>query len=203
MIPPEGLIKSALKNYEITVNRQGWDKPPQFLMIFALTPNLLRLAQMPLPDGSPAQILKTAASEMRKTEKSELREVLALPSFAGLAAITETWANNTITPDEYQALRATGRRMADHPASYEARDLLAVDCAGRSHSIHRKRGDKTTYLAGLGGGMIGAIKEMVLMVAEQMPPGTADVEAIQALHLTTQEEMESIVEQRIAGVSEG
>lgn len=193
MIPAADEVERAVRALEIGVHRQGWDKSPS---VMALMHNGRTLLPAPLPvmlQEPLGEFMLFWANYLKTTQAGRQMAVnMADENFAGLALVSESWANSSLSPQEREA---DPRKLADIPGSYESRDVLSVDTAGRLFMLHRQRGMKP--LAGMSevtGRIPLALLSIVLTVAELMPSGTANVQALREVHLLTRDEAQDIIE---------
>lgn len=177
MTPDRDTVAAFLHDVEAHVNRGGWDVPAQMAEIHRSETSLgLNPVQMPRR-GPPADHVAQLADWMTTGAfiGGPLVQVLSQrPSFFGYLMVVEAWVNDDVSPEDDH------KHMADILGSYEERLLLAVDIRGNAYGIARRRGQEpvehppVTFT----GRLIQSLHAMTLAVAEQMPPGLADLDAL-------------------------
>ncbi len=185
-------IEAVLRRGEQGERRAGWDQPATLWQIRAIGTRGIALVPMPLEVmNPPGEFLQYAAHWMTHDPDGQQCSLLmatgGLGEFAGVAFINEVWINNTpgLVPD--------GRALADIPGSVEARNVACVDTSARLWMLMRKRGgrleDYTTILGSditphIYGRIPGALRDMVLTIAQHLPEGGADLEALRSMAVT-------------------
>lgn len=204
----QAAVSAAVSVLEEAASHAGWDEPPVLFVLHAARldddhPDPRRstaaradaeygavgITPMAVPEtlwarAHPRDVLRGIADAFLdfSSPLAGLADDLAVPSFVGVAFLSEGWENSL------PADQRDGRQLADIPGSVEVRTVACVDTSGRYTLAHRVRGQRPTtreYGTGGGAGVAGAIpaalRDMVLGVARRMRPDDADIHALAKL----------------------
>lgn len=173
---------------EDQIDGEGWDQHGRLFVV--LRPERHQGMVIPLVGeipGNPGEFIEWLGDQMATSSEEFFQEMVKTTAeeqdFIGFILVSESWANTTLTHEEGQAWRDAGKSLADHPTSYESRDLTMITVWGQLQHVHRKRGDPpvdkdTTSLQGrIPEGLI----QMMTAVTALMPDDRCDREKIKAL----------------------
>lgn len=192
MIPDPRRIEWLMNDLELRLNRRGWDNGPATLALIAHDSDRSRPGLLPFPprvqpvnlgDGNFYAGLRMLADAHASGDlDSMMKNVFEGEGdiLCGVLAGYEAWMN--AIPEQER----DGRMLADIPGSKEIRQVFAIDCAGRTYSVTRVRGEKRQTVifepgdqATFGGRVVQAMADVLIAITKVVvPPGGADIEAI-------------------------
>lgn len=178
---------------ERDIHRDGWDQPPRLHAIKRHHNMLSLTAPMPVNwRGNGGVILEHIAQRMAEPDEwGDLvaRSLALVDGFDGMLFAYEGWAND-ILPSE-----VAGRSLADIPGSKELRGVTVYDVRGRVFIASRVRGEAPTAkeIHTMSGGVSAALLAMVRAVATHLPDEAVDREALAAVKLLTEAEVEALI----------
>jgi hypothetical protein len=178
VIPDRAAVAAYLRKLEQGIHRYGWDQPPMCAELHWHT-SVMQVESIPLPDGNPGEYLSSVA-RLFSSDQPEVKAGvagIAQPAFFGMVLVNEAWGNDELTPEQNQARR---KPLADTVGSYESRIVSAVDIRGNIYCLNRRRGEKPEDWSRypITGRVIRSLHAITLAVAERLPPGLADLEAL-------------------------
>jgi hypothetical protein len=181
--PTPGQMTEFMRALEQRVHEQGWDQPALFASVHALSNGAFLVIPVPLPYGEVVRSLGILADEARPDHFE--RENAWRDSMVALTLVTEAWGNDW-TPGETPP-PPTDRSLGDVPGSYECRQLSAVDVWGHTYVIHHRRGrEPITVTGAIMSTIMQHLRTMTLAIAEAMPEGRADLQALRNLDLSSE-----------------
>lgn len=190
MSAPEARLMLKL---EQRLHREGWDQPAA-LYVIVRTEDRMRLIKQPAPlHSDPAARLKYIADVMSEPG-NQLGELTAMAmaafdGFHGLLFSHEAWQTYLSTRER------GGRAAADTPGSKELRGVLAITVRAKAYYVSRIRGERPSVeeFDDLGGRVADALVRMLRAVAVHLPDGAVDREALAALKVLNNDEMDARV----------
>lgn len=188
-------IKRFLLKVEADVHRAGWEMPPVLAGVTEIRPGVLKLGIFPVtlqnPVGEHIRQIGEQFNEPGQTQDLVKDIIDTSPGpFFGIAFISEVWGNDSLTPAEGEAWYASGKKLADHPASIEARQMTVVNVYGGVHSVMRTRNKKPIVedFQFTGGRQLHGLFDMLKALVVYVPDEDCDRKAVQALHSLTNAE---------------
>lgn len=192
-ISDEDIRTIALK-LEAKINRAGWDQPAVLFAVHRRSDaTVVRTLPFPIA-GPPGEFVEWLGERYANPNEliNELIDVAADdPSFYGFGFVSESWTNAALGYAEYQQWAQTGRRLADHPASQESRNLIMVTLWGQIVSVDRIRGEEPIDdpLVLLTGRIVIGLHQMALAIAAKTPPDRCDLAKLKEITPEPQEEV--------------
>lgn len=198
MIPSSEVVSAAVQALEEDGHAKGWDQRPGLYVLVA-GPARIAAVEFPVPSevwqrDTGERLLTLARNAIYAADQAPVQfflGMLRVPGFAGVALRNEVWARLGMSKEEEEDYRAGGARLADRPnvdggaQTVEARQVVAIDVAGRCHWRVRVRGQEPNGLVcewndpGHPTGQITtALRLLVIAACEGLP---ADTHAIAPL----------------------
>lgn len=190
-------IIRLLRKAEQDVNRHSWDQPAR-LVELRWTGATLSTRRTPSTVRPPiGMYLRFVADRMRTSPAGRALAVgMAEQSVVGIALFCESWSNSELSIEQARDLTVS---LADTPGSYESRDVAAIDIYGNAYGIHRRRGHKPVEAHAdlpLAGEIMRGLRDIMLTVAEHVPAGQADLDALRALRILDMNEAMNMIAAR-------